>query len=158
MLMTNHWQNNHRTVKGRHHACSGNTAEMCGTGIRHRSSNTSCEEKLQRGEQWSLLLVDAGNAFNKLNRKVSVETSKNCVPYVHIPTQHLQHTHHATSEKMGTTHCHRMVWHKGTMQQWQWTPYPHDHWYKHWAMKLQMMKWNRYGMQMIALQSDHWQE
>ena len=43
------------------------------------------------------------------------------------------------------------------IQQWQCTPYPHDNWYKHWAMKLQMMKWNRYGMWTIALQSDHWQ-
>jgi len=27
---TNHWQNNHRTAKGRHHPCSGNTATCMG--------------------------------------------------------------------------------------------------------------------------------
>ena len=45
------WQNNHRTAKGRHRPCSGNTADMCGTGIRHRSSNTYCKEKLWKGQQ-----------------------------------------------------------------------------------------------------------
>ena len=47
-----HWQNNHRTAEGRHHTCSGNTADICGTGIGHRSSNTCCKEKFWRGQQW----------------------------------------------------------------------------------------------------------
>jgi len=46
-----------------------------------------------------LLLVDADNAFNKLNRKVSLE--KTVCLHVHMPTQQLQHTHHAISGKWG---------------------------------------------------------
>jgi len=38
--MTNHCQNNHRNAKVRHHPHSGNTADMDGTEIRHRSRNT----------------------------------------------------------------------------------------------------------------------
>ena len=46
-----------------------------------------------------LLLVDADNVFNKLNRKVSIENIKTVSPNVHIPTQQLQHTRRALSGK-----------------------------------------------------------
>jgi len=80
MLMTNHWQNNHRTAEGRHHTCSGNTADMCRTRIGHRSSNTCCKESFEEDNSEYLLLVDADNAFNKLNRKVSLENIKRLCP------------------------------------------------------------------------------
>ena len=161
MPAANHWQNNHRTAEGRHHTCSGNTADMCGTGIGHKKAAIHAVRKSFEDTSECLLLVDADNAFNKLNRKVSLESRKHqktVFPHVHTPTKQLQHTRHALSGKIVTTYCHRRVWHKETMQLWQCMPYPHNHWYKPWATKLHMMKWNRHGMQMIALQSDHWQE
>ena len=46
-----------------------------------------------------LLLVDADNAFNKLNRKVSLKNIKRLSPHVHIHTQQLQRTHRPISGK-----------------------------------------------------------
>jgi len=100
-----------------------------------------------------LLLVDADNAFNKLNRKVSLENIKRLCPpmytYLHnsytTPTMlYLENGDHILSQE-GVTQG------DNTAMAMQCTPYPHDHWYKHWAMKLQMMKWNRYDMWTIAL-------
>jgi len=100
MLTTNHWQNNHRTAKGKHHPRSGNTADMCRTGIRHRSSKIHAVRKtFEEDNSECLLLVDADNVFNKLNRKVSIENIKTVSPNVHIPTQQLQHTRRALSGK-----------------------------------------------------------
>jgi len=59
---------------------AGNTADMCRTGIRHRSSNTCCKVKLRRGNSECLMLVDADSAFNKLNIKVSLENIKRLCP------------------------------------------------------------------------------
>jgi len=44
------------TITYQHHHCSGNTTNMCQTGIRHRSSNTRCKEKLQRWKKWMLIV------------------------------------------------------------------------------------------------------
>jgi len=75
-----------------------------------------------------LLLVHADNAFNKLNRKVSLENIKRlCPPMSRIYTVAVTHPP-CFIWKMGSTYCHRRVWHKGTMQQWQCTLYPCDHW------------------------------
>ena len=43
-------------VTYQHHHCSGNTTNMCQTGIRHRSSNTRCKQKLQRWKKWMLIV------------------------------------------------------------------------------------------------------
>ena len=135
MPMTNHWQNNHRTTEGRHHLCSRNTANMCGTGIRHRSSNTSWKEKLHRGKQWMPAVSGCRQCIQQTQQKS--QPRKDCVP----PCTHAYTT--ATTHppcyiwKIETTYWHSRAWHKGTLQQWQCMPYPHNRWYKHWAMKLQ---------------------
>jgi len=108
--MMNHWQNNHSTAKGRHHPSSGNTVDMCGTGIRHREAARHAVRKSYTEENSEcLLLVDADNAFNKLNRKVSLENIKRLSPmytYLHnsynTPTMlYLQNENHIL--------CHRRV-------------------------------------------------
>jgi len=54
---------------------------MCVTGIGHRSSNHAVRKNIEEDSSECLLLVDADNAFNKLNRKVSLENIKRlCVP------------------------------------------------------------------------------
>jgi len=74
-----------------------------------------------------LLLVDADNAFNKLNRKVSLENIKRlCPPCTHTYTTATTHPP-CSIWKMGTTYCHRRIWREETMQLWQCMPYPHDH-------------------------------
>jgi len=82
--------------------CSGNTANVCRTGIRHRevAIHTAVRKSYEEKNE-CLLLVDAENAFNKLNRKVSPENIKRlCVSsHAHIPTQQLQRFYHAISGK-----------------------------------------------------------
>jgi len=157
MLTTNHWQNNHRTAEDIIHAVG--TLQTCAgleSGI--EAAIHAVRKSFEEENNECLLLVDADNAFNKLNRKDSLENIKRLCPpmytYLHNSYNtpvvlYLENGDHILSQE-GVT--------QGTMQLWQCQLYPHDHWYKHWATKLQMLKWNRYGMQMIALQSDHWQE
>jgi len=45
------------------------------------------------------LLVDADNAFNILNRKVSLENIRRLTTHAHLPTQQLQHSRRAISGK-----------------------------------------------------------
>jgi len=126
MPTANHWQNNHRTAEGRHHTCSGNTANMCGTGIGHRSSNTCLRKSFEEDNSECPLLVDADNAFNKLNRKVSLENIKRlCPPCTHTYTSYntpamlyLENGDHILSQEGAT---------QGDNGLWQCMPYPHDH-------------------------------
>jgi len=76
-----------------------------------------------------LLLVDADNAFNKLNRKVSLENIKRLCPpmytYLHnsytTPTMlYLENGDHILSQE-GVTQG------DNTAMAMQCTPYPHDH-------------------------------
>ena len=68
---------------------SGIEAATHAVGKSYEEDNSEC-----------LLLVDTDNAFNKLNRKVSLGNIKRlCPPHIHIPTQQLQHTRHALSGK-----------------------------------------------------------
>ena len=55
------------------------------TGIRHASSNTFCKEKFPRWIE-CLLLVDAEKAFNKLNRKFSLQNIKWLCPLIYTYT------------------------------------------------------------------------
>jgi len=117
------WQNNHRTAKGRHRPCSGNTADMCGTGIRHRSSNTYCKEKLWKGQQ---LMPAVSRRRQCLQQTQQKSQSRKHHKTVFPPCTHTYTT--ATTHppcciwKMGTTYCHRRVWRKGTVQLWQCMP------------------------------------
>jgi len=57
-----------------------------------------------------LLLVDANNAFNKLNRKVSLEKIRRLCPPMYT---YLHNSYNTPTMlyiwKMGTTYCHRRV-------------------------------------------------
>jgi len=73
---------------------------MCGTGIRHRSSNTCCKEKLLRGRQWMLAVNRCRQCIQQTQQKSQFRKhQKTASPHVHIPTQQLQHTHYAISWK-----------------------------------------------------------
>ena len=48
--------------------------------------------------------IQSDNAFNKLNRKVHLGNIKRLSAHVHLPTQQLQHSCHATSGKWGRPH------------------------------------------------------
>jgi len=92
--MMNHWQNNHRTAEG------VGTLQRCAGIESGIEAAIHAIRKSFEDDSECLLLVDANNAFNKLNRKVSLEDIKRlCPPHVHIPTQQLQHTCHALSGK-----------------------------------------------------------
>jgi len=100
MPTTNHWQNNHRTAKVRHRLCSGNTADMWGLESDTKAEIHAARKSYEGENSECLLLVDADNAFNKLNRKVSLENTKRlCPPMYTYLRQQLQHTRHALSGK-----------------------------------------------------------
>jgi len=65
--------------------------------------------KEKNSECLLLVLVDADNAFNKLNTKVSLENIKRlCPPCTHTYTTAITHPP-CYNWKIGTTHCHRKV-------------------------------------------------
>ena len=100
MPTMNHWQNNHIVAKGRHHPCSGKTADMWGLESSIEAAIHAVRKSFEEENSECLLLVDADNAFNKLIRKVNLENIKRlCVSHVDIPTQQLQQTHHVLSGK-----------------------------------------------------------
>jgi len=74
---------------------------MCGTGIVKKSfeeDNSEC-----------LLLVDTDNAFNKLNRKVSLENIKRLCSPMYTYLHNSYNTHGMSTSKMVTIYCHRRV-------------------------------------------------
>ena len=81
--------------------CSGNAADMCGTGIRHRSGNTCCKEKLWRGRQWMPAVSRCRQCIQQTQQKSQPRKQKTVSPHAHISTHQLQHTHHAISGKWG---------------------------------------------------------
>ena len=111
MLTTNHWQNNHRTAEGRHHTVHAvGTLQTCAgleSGI--EAAIHAVRKSFEEDNSECLLLVDADNAFNKLNRKVSLENIKRLCPpiYTYLTTV----TTHPPCPiwKMVTTFCHRRV-------------------------------------------------
>jgi len=76
-----------------------------------------------------LLLVDTDNAFNKLNRQVSLEIIKGLCPSMYTYLHNSYNT--PTMLYLENGEPHTVTGHKWTMQLWLCMPCPHDHWYKH---------------------------
>jgi len=134
-------------------------AGMCGLESSTEAAIHDVRKSFEEDSSECLLLVDVDNAFNKLNRKVSLEYIKRlCRPHVHIPTQQLQHTRHALSRKWWPYTVTRGCDASG---QCSFGNVCSIHTTTDTSIEqrnCKWWKWNRYGMQMIALQSDHWQE
>jgi len=66
------------TAKGRHHSCSGNTADLSSAGLKSgiETATHAVKRRYKKEHSVCLLLVDADNAFNRLNRKASLENIK----------------------------------------------------------------------------------
>jgi len=79
----------------------------------------SVRKSFQNQNSECLLLIDTDNAFNQLNRKVSLENIKRlCLPiYTYLYNSY--NTPAMLYLENGATYCHRRGWHKVTMQQWQ---------------------------------------
>ena len=81
MPTANHWQNNHRTGEGRHHTCSGTLQPCAGLESGIEAAIHAVRKSFEEDNSEScLLLADADNVFDKLNRKVSLENIKRLCP------------------------------------------------------------------------------
>ena len=103
-------------------------ADTCTVGILHtcmglesgiEAAIHAVKKSYEEENSECLLLVDADNTFNKLNRNVSLENIKRlCPPCTHTYTTATTHPPCFTW-KMRTRYYHRRVWRKETMQLWQ---------------------------------------
>ena len=157
MLTTNHWQNNYRTAEGRHHTCSGNTADMCRTAIGHRSSNTCCKEKFWRGQQWMPAIGGCRQCLELTQQKSqSRKHQKTVYPmytYLHnsynTPAMlYLENDNHILSQE-GVTQGDNAA-----MAMYALSTRPMIQALSNETANDEV---KQYGMQMIVLQSDHWQ-